>query len=225
MLEANKKIWFEKLFALYNRNLLKRRFNSLYVRNFTELKNRNKNIPLIIYANHSSWWDGLVLFEILNSREFDSFVMMEEKHLAKFKFFRKLGAFSVVRENIREAKKSIEYAAAILRSGNKKTLLIFPQGEILPNDHRPIKFFNGLSLIIEKLRECNIVPCSIRYEFLNEYKPEIFVKFGVLENVRFDKNFDRKGFTEILERSMTENLKILKSDIIKNELQGFQNIL
>ncbi len=225
MLEANKKIWFEKLFAVYNRNLLKRRFHSLNIKNFSPLKNRDKKIPLIIYANHSSWWDGLVMFEILKGKDFDSFVMMEEKQLVKLKFFRMLGAFSIVRENFREAIKSVEYAVNLLKSGNNKTLLIFPQGEILPNDLRPIKFFNGLSFLIEKLEDCNIVPCSIRYEFLNEHKPEIFVKFGNLEKFECDKDFDRKEFSKSLENRMTENLELLKSDIIENKLQDFQNIL
>ncbi|CAN5724106.1 lysophospholipid acyltransferase family protein [soil metagenome] len=225
MLVANKKIWFEKIFAVYNRNLLKRRFHSLNVTNFSPLKNRNKQIPLIIYVNHSSWWDGLVLFEILKTGEFDSYVMMEEKQLAKLKLFRMLGAFSVDRENYREAIKSAEYAVNLLKSGNKKALLIFPQGEILPNDLRPIKFFKGLSFIVEKLGECNIVPCSVRYEFLNEYKPEIFVRFGNLNTFEFVNNFERKYFTEILENRMTDNLDILKSDIIENKIKDFQNIL
>jgi 1-acyl-sn-glycerol-3-phosphate acyltransferase len=224
MLEANKKFWFEKLFAAYNRNLLKRRFHKLNVKNFSQLKKRDKKIPLIIYANHSSWWDGLVLFEILKNKDFDSYVMMEEKQLKDLKFFRMLGAFSVVRENYREAIKSAKYAVNLLSSGDDKTLLIFPQGEILPNDFRPIKFFNGLSYLIEKIEICSLVPCSVRYEFLNNYKPEIFVKFGKSETAGFEKNFDRKRFTEILESRMTENLDILKSEIIENNLQNFQNI-
>lgn len=225
MLEANKNLWFEKLFAVYNRNLLKRRFQSLKVKDFSQIKNRNEKIPLIIYANHSSWWDGLIFFEILKSREFDSYVMMEEKQLAKFKFFRKLGAFSVVRENNREALKSADYAVSILKSGNNKTLLVFPQGEILPNDFRPIRFYNGLSYIVENCEKCNLVPCSVRYEFLNNYKPETFVSFGKMKSLNSAGNFNRKEFTKNLEIRMTENLDGLKSDIIENNLSNFQNIL
>ena len=225
MLEANKIIWIEKIFALYNRNLLKRRFHSLSLKNFSSIKNRDQQIPLIIYANHSSWWDGLVMFEILKIKDFESYVMMEEKQLVKLKFFRMLGAFSVVRENSRQAIKSIEYAVKVLKSGNRKTLLIFPQGEILPNDLRPLKFFNGLSMIIEKLGICNVVPCSIRYEFLTDYKPDILVKFGKLETVEFSKDIKRKNFTKTLETRLTENLDNLKSEFIENKLQDFQNIL
>lgn len=224
MLEANKNIWFEKLFAVYNKNLLKRRFHSLRVENIEPLKNRYENIPLIIYANHSSWWDGLVLFEILKGKKFDSYVMMEEKQLKDLKFFRLLGAFSVIRENYREALKSVNYAVEILTAGNDKTLLIFPQGEILPNDSRPFKFYNGLAYIIEKIKKCNLVPCSIRYEFLNEFKPEVFVRFGKMKFVEADKDFDLKEFTRYAELRMTENLDDLKSAIIKNQTNNFAKI-
>lgn len=224
MLKANKSFWFKKLFAVYNRNLLKRRFHSLNVKNFSPLEIRNKAFPLIIYANHSSWWDGLVLFEILKSDKFDSFVLMEEKQLKNFSLFRRLGAFSIVREDRKKALKSLNYAVGILKTGINKTLLIFPQGKILPNDYRPINFFNGLSYIIEKTENCSLVPCAIRYEFLNNFKPELFVSFGELEMIEVADDFERKSLTSNLENKMTANLDNLKSDIIKNNLRDFKNL-
>lgn len=221
MLEANKSIWLEKLFAVYNRNLLKRRFNSFQVQNLQNIKNRNPNKPLIIYANHSSWWDGLVLFEILKSQEFDSYVLMEEKQLKNLKLFRRIGAFSIDRENPRKAFESINYALKILNSEKNKTLLIFPQGEIKVNDKRPISFYNGISYLIEKLNEGYLVPCSIRYEFIKDFKPDIFVKFGELELIENIKNYQRKSFTKSLEKQMTANLDFLKSAIIENDLEDF----
>nr|MBA3694670.1 acyl-phosphate glycerol 3-phosphate acyltransferase [Acidobacteriota bacterium] len=106
MLEAKKSRWFEKVFQIYNRNLLKRRFHSFRVLGLDSFVNVNSSI---IYANHSSWWDGLVAFEISKALRVDSFIMMEEKQLRNLFLFRKLGAFSVVRENSRQAVKSLNY--------------------------------------------------------------------------------------------------------------------
>lgn len=225
MLEANKNLWFEKLFAVYNRNLLKRRFHSLKVKDFSQIKNRNEKIPLIIYANHSSWWDGLVFFEILKSREFDSFVLMEEKQLAKLKFFRKLGAFSVVRENPREALKTIEYTAGLLKENSNNTLWIFPQGEILPNDRRPVIFYNGFSRTIAKTDGCFVLPLAIRYEFLGEYKPEIFVNIGNAEFIKSDENFNIKKRTKYFAENLTVVLDELKSDILNKNLAEYRKIV
>lgn len=225
MLEANKSRWFEKLFSIYNRNLLKRRFNSLRVSNLEEFKSIDKNFPSIIYANHSGWFDGLVLHLITQKLNLDFFIMMEEKQLKDLPLFRKLGAFSVVREKPREAVESINYAAKILNEGNERVLCIFPQGEILPNDTRPIKFYNGISRIIEKTKVCNVIPAAIRYEFLGNFKPEIFVSFGKNEIINEDELKNSKLLTDIFARNSENLLNELKSKIIFNDFTDFQNIL
>lgn len=225
MLEANKSKLFEKIFAIYNRNLLKRRFNSLSVSGLDNFGKKEHNFPLLIYANHSSWWDGLVIFQILRKFDFESYVMMEEKQLKNLRLFRKLGAFSVIRENPREALKSVKYAVAILKKDSKNLVLIFPQGKIEPNDIRPIKFFNGISKILEKMENCNYLPIAIRYEFSNNFKPEIYVKIGEMECFQKYKISVINNFTNELELQMMELLDLLKSNIINKNISNYKNLL
>jgi 1-acyl-sn-glycerol-3-phosphate acyltransferase len=225
MLEANKSSWFEKIFRIYNRNLLKRYFHSLHVLGLNMLSNKLEDKPLIIFANHSSWWDGLVVFEVLSRYNFENYVMMEEKHLLKLPFFRKLGAFSVVRENPREAFKSINYISGLLSENPSRVLLIFPQGQILPNDFRPIKFYSGVSRIIQRTGKCQVVPFSIRYEFFEHFKPEIMVRIGKLENIAVDSNFDVKLQTQNFEVKMTRELEKLKKDILLGQTGNYLRII
>lgn len=220
MLEANKSEWFESFFAIYNRNLLKRRFHSLKVSGLEILSERNPDIPAVIYANHSSWWDGLVVFQISRVLKMDSFIMMEEKHLKKLFLFRRLGAFSVVREKPFEAMKSINYAANLLKENQARTLWIFPQGEILHNDSRPLHFYKGIFKIINKIDKCSVIPLAVRYEFLGKFKPEIFVKVG--EANFFAKN--SKGNTENFENKLALLLDKLKSDILNKNFNDFEKI-
>lgn len=224
MLAANKSPLFEKIFSLYNRNLLKRRFHSFQISGLDFLLNKTIDLPLIIYCNHSSWWDGLVAFQISHETDLDSFVMMEEKQLKDLSLFRRLGAFSVVRENPREALQSINYAAQILNKNTKSTLWIFPQGEIQPNDLRPLKFFNGLAKIVEKTGKCSTASLSMRYEFLGEIKPRIFVKIGKPEIFFADEKFNSKKLSEKLAERLTENLDELKNDIINQNFSEFKSI-
>ena len=222
MLEANKSKWFEKLFSIYNRNLIKRRFNSFNTTGLEQLLNRNKDVPTIIIANHSSWWDGLVVFQIIQKTDMEFFVMMEEKQLNDLQLFRKLGAFSVVRENPRSAIKSINYSIELLKSNPNNMLLIFPQGEILPSDVRPIKFFNGVSRIAEKIGNCEVFCISMCYEFLGEFKPDIFVK---VSNTKFNDSINLKQRTNEYETHMTHNLDKLKQMIVNVETDNFVNII
>jgi chlorobactene lauroyltransferase len=225
MLEANKSRWFEKIFAVYNRNLLKRRFHSLRVSGLEFLRKKDEKIPLIIYANHSAWWDGLVAFQISQAAALDSFVMMEEKQLRKLFLFRLLGAFSVVREKPRQAAESINYAAKLLKNNPERTLWIFPQGEILPNDSRPVSFYKGLSRIIEKVEKCSATSLAIRYEFLGEFKPEIFVKIGMPEIISTNSDFDAKKLTSELENQLTKILDDLKEDVLYQNSGNYKNLL
>lgn len=225
MLIANKNLLFEKIFALYNTNLIKRRFNSLRVQGLSEIKNRTLQAPIVIYANHSSWWDGLVAFELSARLKLDSFIMMEKKNLEKLSLFRKLGAFSVERENPRDAVVSLNYAVDILNKKPNRALWIFPQGEILPNNTRPLLFYNGISRIIGKLSQAQIVPVAMRFEFLGSYKPDIFVKIGNVQNSSAEKLFDSKKATKDLACRLTGNLDELTREIAAGNFDNFKKII
>ncbi|MGI8669356.1 MAG: lysophospholipid acyltransferase family protein [Aridibacter sp.] len=221
MLEANKSKLFEKLFYVYNTNLLKRRFHSFNVKGLKHLRQRQTSLPLIIYANHSSWWDGLAAFQISYKTKLDSFVMMEEKQLKRFFLFRKLGAFSIVRENPRLAMQSINYAVDLLKNSDR-TLWIFPQGEILPNDLRPLHFYRGLSKIIKKLGKCATVSLTFRYEFFNEFKPEIFANIKSPQEISFENS---KKLTAHFENKTVENLEEIKKDILNQQFDEYERIV
>lgn len=217
MLKANKSELFQKVFSIYNRNLLKRRFHAFKVSGFNNLQ----KLPMVVYANHSSWWDGLVAFQLCRQANVDIYAMMEEKQVLEYPFHRKIGAFSVVRENPRDAVKAISYAAELLKE--KRLVWIFPQGKILPNDIRPFDFFNGVSRIIEKTESCYTVPIAIRYEFFGNWKPEILVKTGEPQIIH--KPFNSKELTKQFAEKLSQTLDELKSDIINNSFSEYINLL
>ena len=221
MLEANKSKLFEKIFSVYNTNLLKRRFHSFRVKGLKNLHRRQTSLPLIIYVNHSSWWDGLAAFQISRKLNLDSFIMMEEKQLRRFFLFRKLGAFSIIRENPRSALQSINYAVDLLKNSDR-VLWIFPQGEILPNDLRPICFYNGISKIIQKTGKCSTISITFRYEFLNDFKPQIFANIKQSEQIHIENS---KELTKHFESKTTENLDELKKDILNKRFDEYERIV
>lgn len=224
MLEAKKSRLFEKIFAVYTKNLLRRKFHSLNVSGLENLRKKDSSLPFLVFGNHSSWWDGLIAFQISRFLSLDSFIMMEEKQLENLPLFRKLGAFSVVREKPREAFESVDYAVKLLKENSQRTLWIFPQGEILPNDARPLKFFNGLAHIIKKTENCGVVPMALRYEFLGKFKPEIFVKIGEAESFSSENSFDKKNLTGNFAEKLAKLLDELKNDVIEGNLAEYQNL-
>ncbi|MBS1793932.1 MAG: lysophospholipid acyltransferase family protein [Acidobacteria bacterium] len=221
MLEARKNRLFEALFSVYNRNLLRRRFDSFNVSGLRSLT----DFPVIFYANHSSWWDGLAAFHLSRCLKLNSFVMMEEKQLKRFFLFRRLGAFSINREKPRDTLLSLSYAARLLRSSSDPVLWIFPQGEILPNDLRPLVFYNGLSRIVKELGRCTLSSISIRYEFLGDFKPSVFVKIDQPRIIDFTDFKEKTSLTRFITGIAEKNLDELKGSVVSRSFDDFRNII
>lgn len=225
MLEARKNRLFEKIFAIYNANLLRRNFDSFTVSDIERLRT-HRSVPQIVVANHTGWWDGLVAFQISTHLGLDSYVMMEEKQLRRFWPFTRLGAFSVVRENPRGAAESIRYASTLLRDEPDRSLWIFPQGELIPFGSRPIHLFPGFSRVIEQVGECRLVPVTIRYEYLRAHRASIIVSVGEAMDVTISGREQRKELVTYMTRLLTESEDNLQGKILSNRLKdGFIDIL
>jgi 1-acyl-sn-glycerol-3-phosphate acyltransferase len=222
MIPARKSLWFERIFALYNRNLMRRRFHGLRVAGLEHLRQRPRGVPLLLYANHSSWWDGLVAFEIGRAAQLDHYVMMEEQQLRQYKLFSRLGAFSVIREDPRAAFASINYAADLLR-GAERALWIFPQGAIQPNDTRPLSFYTGAARIAARAGAIRAAPVAIRYEFLQAFKPEIYAGIGAPELIKSVAK--PKQLTQCFAANAAATLEQVRQDILAGNLESYQEIV
>ena len=217
MLEAKKNRLFEKIFAVYNTNLMRRKFDSFLVSDIGKLR-AQRSVPQIVVANHTGWWDGLVAFELSTHLGLDSYVMMEEKQLRRFWPFTRLGAFSVVREDPRSAAESIRYASELLGDDPERSLWIFPQGELIPFGSRPMNLFPGFARIIEQVGECRLVPLTIRYEYLKAHRASIIVSVGDVMNVTISGRDHRKELVSYLARLLTESEDGLRQKITSQQL-------
>jgi 1-acyl-sn-glycerol-3-phosphate acyltransferase len=222
MIKANKNELIERFFSIYTRSALRKHFNSIQICGEENFLNRSSN-PAIIYSNHSNWWDGLIAFYLSRSRwNIDAYLMMDEEQMNKYAFFRWIGAFSVNRSIPNEAMESINYAVSLLKNKNA-VLWIYPQGLMQPNDYRPIKFFSGVSRIIEKMDGVELIPMTLRYEFLLEQRPDVFVQIGKVKF--FQKPEEIRELTAELQTQLVSDLELLKARVISGTLDGFKVIL
>ncbi|MRX73503.1 acyl-phosphate glycerol 3-phosphate acyltransferase [Bacillus lacus] len=216
MITANKKPWFEKLFYQYNRQLMKRHFHSISLQTPDTLPEH-----ALVCINHSSWWDGLILFH-LNQRilKQDMYAMMHEHGLKKHPFFRKIGAFSVDRNYPRKILQSIKYASELLHSG--KTVALFPQGEEMHLETRPLTFMPGAVKLLEENPSVPLLPVVFYYSFGHFQKQEIFIKIGNPLYISDLPGNDRKSKNRVLEQYMEEMLNAVKQDVIAESFKGMQ---
>jgi chlorobactene lauroyltransferase len=223
MIEARKNRLFEHLFLAYTRRSMSRHFNGVHVGGWENVRRLDRSLPIIIYCNHSSWWDAMLAFVLAKQvLDVDAYAMMEEKQLRRYAFFRRIGAFSVDRESPRSAVASMRYAASIFTKPNV-ALWIYPQGIMVPNDTRPLNFYPGIARIAAMAGQVQCVPVVHRFEFLMEQRPEAFTMIG--EPWLLQDAGKPGEVTEALEKKLTALLDTLRCAITKNEMQGFTRIL
>jgi 1-acyl-sn-glycerol-3-phosphate acyltransferase len=177
--------------------------------------------PVVLFANHCSWWDGYMLM-LANQRRWrlDAYLMMEERQLARYPFFRYAGAFSVDRDNPRSAARSIAYAAQLLTAAPGRGLLIFPQGRILANDRRPLGFYGGAGHLVKRLETCLARPVALRYEFIGEQKPDAFISIGAPLHFAAPNDAPR-DITARLEASLAAELDRVRDEVLEYRFAGY----
>lgn len=225
MLPAKKSpFWNKVIYQVLMKSALRGSFHAVRYRQTQPLP---PEAPVILFGNHSSWWDAHVPMAANEERwRRDGYVMVEDTQLARYGFFRYCGAFSVSRSDGRSAMQSLAYAVDRLTEAPNRMLLIFPQGEILANDSRPLRFFAGMGHIVKKVAQAGsvaLVPFALRYEFIGEQKPEAFISVGL--PVMATAPVDAKAITAQMEAALTEELDCLREDISAYRFDRFDTLV
>jgi chlorobactene lauroyltransferase len=184
------------------------------------------NHPVIFYANHNTWWDGYLAHVVTRQvYGLEGYLMMDLRQMRRFRFFSWAGVFSVDRENGREALRSLDYIAGELQGGPGRSLWIFPQGEIQPQERRPLGFQSGLARLIRRTGPCYVYPVAVRHEFFTEPQPEFLISVGEARYFSGDERVDPRKLTAELEAVLSLELDRLRADVNALRLADFVTII
>lgn len=186
--------------------------------------------PCVLIGNHSAWWDAHLPMAANEERwHLDGYVMVEDTQLSRYQFFRSVGAFSVNRRDGRSAMDSLNYGVRLLTEAPRRMLLLYPQGEILANDARPLQFFNGVGHIVKKVvakaGACAVYPMALRYEFIGEQKPEAFISVGPVLLFDGATATDSHTITTTMEAALTAELDQLHLDVQGYRFERFTRLI
>ena len=217
---ANESKLFISIFRWYTRWLFKRRFERVWIRQDYEPDRRSRTI---YYLNHHSWWDGLIPF-LLNEFRFHqrARAVMEDIQMERYRFFSKIGAFSVNRDDPRGAIRSLRYAVQSMQR-ERASLFIYPEGKITPPGS-PLSFEGGLAWICSKLhdRRVDIVPVGIYMHTMRSDKPELLLRVGT--PVRDGSELSNEGRTALFEDRLQSVLTDLR-ETAGSENRPFERML
>jgi 1-acyl-sn-glycerol-3-phosphate acyltransferase len=223
IVRAHKHGWPKLAVEAMARRKIQGAFTALRVAGRRELETALDADPsgCVLLANHSTWWDVFLVVHLIATLRADGYGMMEHFNLTRFRFFRRIGAFSVDRTDPASLRESLDYTLELL-ARPRATVWIFPQGKIAPNDARPLAFQPGLRALLTRAGRLRIAPVAIRPEFWQEERPELLVRIGAPRWVEKDQ---RATLLEDWQRILTDELDALRDDALAQDPTRFESLL
>jgi len=143
MLESRRNKIIYHFFSWYINRIIKSDFEELKFNRIEFDKGRS----ILLLANHFSWWDGFLMFQINRLYFRKNFhVMITEENYRKVWFLKYLGSFSV-KKNSRSVIETLEYAGNLLND-SENLVLLFPQGRLYSGHVEQVQFQKGLMNLI-----------------------------------------------------------------------------
>ncbi|MGF1669275.1 MAG: lysophospholipid acyltransferase family protein [Balneolaceae bacterium] len=165
----------------------------------------------IYFLNHTSWWDGLIpLFLNENLFKQKGRAMMEDNQMLKYRFFKKIGAFSIHLENPKSALVSLRYAIKSMQRPNS-SLYIYPEGEIRPFSANKPDFKNGLAWLCEQLPDVDVVPVGVYMHSMKYSKPELMLYID--QPIDLDRSAGTDEINDVLQMEMRSTLRELYKNV------------
>ena len=212
------------LFSIYLRWYVRRHFHCVRVANAGRIPPQAQ--PLILFANHASWWDPLTAMllaqTILPDR--DHYAPMDEVALAHYNIFRPMGFFPVDNAAARGAGQLLRAGAQVLaRPG--AVLWITPESQFQDVRKRPIVFRPGLGALMTRTGRMTCVPIAIEYAFWNERLPEILVNVGEPLEIADGTMEDARTWTNLLSYATAATLDELAMLATERDPEAFETVL
>jgi len=210
-----------RLFTRIVRRYFRSHFRSVMAQHAERLAEQSG--PLIVYANHSSWWDPMI--SILLAQTLlpgcKHYAPMDADALARYPILRKLGIFPVEMTTARGAAQFLRTGGAILREGG--VLWITPQGRFADARAWPLAFKPGLAALALRVPEAAILPLAIEYTFWDERLPEALLH--VAPAVTLEVRSTTESATKELEEALAAAMLELQKASITRDPHEFQALL
>ena len=155
--------------------------------------------PVVVYANHPSWWDPAT-FIVLTTTLFPdrhAYGPMEAEALARYGFMRRIGLFGVDPGTRAGAARFLSVGRHVL-SDPRRMIWMTAQGRFADPRARPVDLRPGLAHLMARVPGAVAVPLAIEYAYWTEKNAEALCAFG--------SPLADLGDTETWKAALTHNL-------------------
>ena len=160
--------------------------------------------PLLVVANHVSWWDGFLVREVHRAlRPEGAFhTVMLQRQLERHGFLRWLGAIPIAPGLAGGHRTLLDALRRIGRESPGPLVLFFPQGELRPAHARPLGFQPGVRAVWRALGEAAVLPVAIHLAPGKTPGHEVWISAGPV----IPPGDPAGGDARVLERAVEDQL-------------------
>jgi 1-acyl-sn-glycerol-3-phosphate acyltransferase len=212
-----------RFFDSYVARYIGRHFNRVYLWGGSQSAAVPAGLPALFVMSHSAWWDvllGYYLSRRVVRRE--SYAPMDEAQLCRYRVLTRIGVYSVDRFSAGGVREFLRYTTALLQG--ERAVWITPQGEIASNWRRPVQFQPGVGHLVRRIPALAAIPVAIAYEFGEEMRPDIFIKFGPPRLFERSRD-DAETITRALARDLEAELDAVQRAVAAGDRAPFAVLL
>jgi 1-acyl-sn-glycerol-3-phosphate acyltransferase len=178
--------------------------------------------PLVVFANHSSWWDPMVSVLLAErfAPEMQHYAPIDAAALARYPILKRIGLFPVEMATARGAVQFLRTSQAILAAHG--AVWITPQGRFA-DPREPLVFKPGLGALAVRVPEATLLPLAIEYTFWDERMPETLLRLGAPVTLAAGAKADEA--TAMLEAALTQTMAELKAASCTRDTSAFEILL
>lgn len=177
-----------RLLFAYVRWLVRRRFSRVVLQAEPEWVHDAGKFPIILAGTHYYWWDGLLESLVFSRWGWSYAVMMEEKNLAQYPYFRRTGVFGVDLEHAAGRAAAARRAARWLKAGGggetyparlpwRRALVVYPHGRLVGDLEAWPPLEPGVGALA-RMTSARVVPWAKRIVAGGEERPGAYLTLG-----------------------------------------------
>jgi len=173
------------------------------------------DLPILLIANHLSWWDGFFLWRIQRkiAPQAPVYTVMLAREFHQTFWFKWVGMLPITPGSTASLRALLKRLTSFCQKPQRPAVVcsFFPQGVIKPSFARPLGFADGLASIAQAMAPVNVVPIGIHVEPLCAREPKAFLAVGE----SFVHQAGRLNVKQV-EQSLTATLDDLLSRLAKH---------
>lgn len=136
----------------------------------------------VLYANHPSFWDPLVLALVTEALWPDRPVIspIDDKALRNHPYFRGLGFFGLRKDSVAGLRAFVRTATLLWSRSHPSCLALTPEGQFSPGQQRPLRLRRGLALALWRNRGAGLVlvPVAMQHQRHNLRRGQARIVIG-----------------------------------------------